>query len=203
MDRRRRARKQATNQSSSNSTSGVRREFQLASSVLRVFTKRIVTSSYVNSNGAGLIPVTTLASTNSVTALGDFSAVAGIYSNYRVKAIQVRAKPFYPIPLPSAAAFVSPMIAVLPFRSGLIPSTWPGFIESSETKIFSGYKDMQAATSNKGYPDGKLWHPTNAVISAADSYGIAIMGQNLVSGTVNLNVWCYVVEYLVEFSVEN
>lgn len=196
-------RRMTTKKNVKNTSTNVRREFELASSVLRTFTKRIVTSSYLNSNGSGLVPATTLCSTNSVSVLGDFSAVAGIYSNYRVKAIMVKAKPFYPIPLPSAAAFVTPLIAVIPFRSGLVPTTWPGFIESSEVKYFSGYKEMSFSTSYKGYPDGKLWHPTNAVISSADSYGIACMGQNLVSGTVNLNIWCYVVEYLVEFSVQN
>lgn len=186
-------------------TSGanVRREFVIATSVLKNFQKRIVTNGTLNSNGAGLVPVTTVASTNSVTALGDFSAMAGIYSNYRVKAIQFRAKPFYPIPLPAAAAFITPMIAIIPFRSGLVPSTFAAFVESSEARVFSGYESAAFRTSNMGYPDGKLWHPTNAVISSADSFGIALMGQTSVSGTVSINVWHYIVEYLVEFSVNN
>lgn len=177
------------------------REFALAASALRLFTKRIVATGLISSNGAGLIVATTVANTNAVTAVGDFSALAGVYSNYRVKAIRVSFRPFYPVP--TTATVVSPLIAVIPFRSGLVPSTFPAFSESSEVKYASGYEKLEFNTSNDGYPDGKLWHPTNAVIASADSYGVACMGQNFVAGTVTTNVWFAVIEYLTEFTVEN
>jgi len=184
-----------------NTSSDVRREFQLARSALRTFVKRIVTTGSLSSNGTGYVPITTLASSNSVTALGDFSAVAGIYSNYRVKAIKLTANPF--VPNYTGMTYVSPLIVLLPFRSGLLPTTFAGFVESSEAKYCTGYKGAMFSTSSKDYPDAKLWNPTNAVIAAADSFGIAVMGQNGTAGSINTYVWFYVVEYLVEFSIEN
>ncbi len=186
-------------------TAALPKEFALANSATRIFTKRIVTEVTLSANGAGLIPATTLASTNSVSVLGDFSSVAAIYSNYRVKAIRLTCNPYYPVPAWTGAAFitVSPLIVVVPFRSGLVPSTYVGFSESSEAKYASGYKGGVFTTTNKGYPDGHLWHPTNAVITSADSYGLAAMGQNLIAGTASVPVWAVNVEYLVEFSVEN
>lgn len=186
--------------SQSTSVVGVSRDFKLASSVNRIFSKRIVGTNVVTSNGSGLIVATTMASSNSVTSVGDFGSVAAIYSNYRVKAMRLTAKPFYKVN--TTAVVVSPMIAVIPFRSGLVPTTFANFTESSECRYCSGYEGYVFETSNKGYPDGKLWHPTNAVISSADSYGIAVMGQNYVAGTASTNVWYLSVEYLIEFSVE-
>lgn len=188
-----------------NNSEALPREFAMAASALRHFTKRIVSTGTIASNGSGFVAASTMASTNSVTALGDFSAIAGIYSNYRVRAIRVTANPFYPNPTYSGAAIytVTPVLCVVPFRSGLVPTTFAGFIESSEAKLASGYKGGVFSTSNKGYPDGQLWHPTNAVIASADSFGLAVMGQSGVAGTASINVWALVIEYLCEFTVEN
>lgn len=183
------------------SRANVRREFELANSVLSVLTKRIVTASTLSTNGAGLIVATTIANSNGVSVLGDFASLAAIYSNYRVKAIKVTAKPF--VNAYTTTTYVTPMIAVIPFRSGLVPSTFPSFIESSEVRLISGYDGGVFETSSKGYPDGQLWNPTNAVISTADSFGIAAMGQNYVAGSVSTYVWMLVTEYLCEFSVSN
>ncbi len=179
----------------------VAQEFALANSALRLFTKRIVISGALASSGAGLIPASNLATTSSVTAAGDFSTLASVYSNYRVRAIRVSCKPFYKVN--TTATVVSPQIAVIPFRSGLVPTTYAGFQESSEVKYASGYEPLTISTSNAGYPDGKLWYPTNTSIAAADSYGIAAMGQQTIAGTATTNVWWFTVEYLVEFTVEN
>ncbi len=186
------------------STTGVAREFRLAASALRVFAKRITTTGTVVTGAGGLIAATTLANTNGVSVLGDFSSLANIYSNYRVCAIKVHVQPFYPVPVWNGVAVVTvpPTIAVVPFRSGLIPAAYPAFTESSEVRFASGYKAYVFETSSKGYPDGKLWHPTNAVISTAESYGIACMGQNFVTSSASINVWLMTAEYLVEFSVE-
>lgn len=183
------------------SSAGVNREMRLASSVNRIFTKRIVASSSIQSNGSGFIAATSMVSTAQVTGVGDFSVIAGVYSNYRVKALRVTVHPFYVANTTSVV--VSPLIAVVPWRSGLTPTTFQGFCESSEVRYCSGYKSYTFETSNKNYPDGKLWNPTNAVIASADSYGLSVMGQSTVAGTATTNVWAFTAEYLCEFTVEN
>jgi hypothetical protein len=176
-------------------------EFKLANSINRIFTKRIVAFGAIQTSGAGFLAASTLANSNGVNAIGDFSAVAGIYSNYRVKAIRCTVLPFFPVN--TTAVVVPPTIAVVPFRSGLVPSTYQQFTESSEVRLCSGFKGYVFETSNKGYLDGRLWTPTSSSIASADSYGLLAMGATGVASTPTTYVWSLTSEYLVEFMTES
>ncbi len=76
------------------------------------------------------------------------------------------------------------------------------FAESSSVVHSTGYGGIKTFTTDtSGYPDGKLWHPTNAVIAAADSFGLAAISQAAPAATVSLIVWILLIEALVEFQV--
>lgn len=177
------------------------RLFKQVAAVTRVVTRRICTQTQLSTNGAGVIPVTTLASSNAVTAYNDFSNMAALYSGYRVKAFKITACPLFPVN--TTVTVVPAWIAVIPFRNGLIPTTNAGFAESAGVIHSTGYgaKPKVFVTDSADYPDGKLWNPTNAVIASADSFGLAVMGQASPAATISLVVWYCLIESLIEFQV--
>jgi len=160
-----------------------------------------LSDSAVSTNGAGVIPATTMIATGSVTSCADWASCAAMYSSYRVRAIRVIALPAFVAN--TTAVTVPALIYVVPYYGGVIPSTISGFADTSGAIAVSGYKSMKKSvdflTLNLD-ADSHLWTPTNTSITASEQFGIACMGTTTAS-TVSTLVWKTTYWFEVEFKI--
>ncbi len=158
--------------------------------------RRICTAVTVTTNGSGVIPVTLLCNTATVTGYSDFSSVANLYQQYRVHAFKVA---FFPvIRVNTTAVTPPPYCAVAPFRAGLVPSGIAVLQASPDCLHISGYDKGVATVSFVGDNDAHLWTPINAAVPATEDYGLYICGSSL-TATASTNVWYAFVEAVIEF----
>jgi hypothetical protein len=153
----------------------------------------------INTTAGGIIGSTNLCDSQLVQSCADWSSCAAMYSSFRVRAIKAYAFPAYRVN--TTAVTVPAMVYVIPFYGNLIPTTIPGFADSSEVKIVSGYDKWSHAadflTLEKD-GDAHLWTPTNTTVTSAERFGLAIMGTATAS-TASTLVWKLTYFFDVEF----
>jgi len=167
---------------------------------LQIFERRIAVRFSISTDGTGRIPITTLASSASVSGLADFTLLAGLYLAYRVKAMKATWSPVFAANVAGIAPSPA-LLASASFTSGLAPTTYAQTLDSSSLKLHSGYAERSTAVIDwNGQLDAKLWTPTNAAVAAAESYGVFVVSDS--SATVSqlsTLYFCGVAEYAVEF----
>jgi len=165
-----------------------------------IFERRLAVRISVSTDGTGRVPITTLASSGAVSALSDFTKVAGLYLAYRVKAMQATLHPTFATNVAGVAPSPSTLVT-FGFTSGLAAANYQDAIDSNDFKQHSGYaKGIRSAIDWTGNTDAHLWTPTNAAVTSAETYGVAIVEDS--SATVSQVSTLYftgVVEYVVEF----
>jgi hypothetical protein len=153
----------------------------------------------INTTAGGIIGSTNLCDSQLVQSCADWSSCAAMYASFRVRSIKVIAKPAYKVN--TTAITVPAMVYVIPFYGNLIPTTVPGFADSSEVKVVSGYEPWTFGadflTLEKD-GDAHLWTPTNTTVTSAERFGIAIMGTATPS-TASTLVWKLTYFFDVEF----
>jgi len=167
----------------------------------RVVTRRICgPPSTVSTNAGGLLVVTTLAGSQGASGAADFAQLAGLFTSYRVRAMRVQLRPFYPVPFYNGVGtvVVPASIAAGFFQGGLGGATYQSLSDSAKPRFLSGYKQHDLTINYEGDNDAHLWTPTTAAISATEAFGIIICGQ-ATAASVNTLVWHFCVEYAVEF----
>lgn len=167
---------------------------------LAIFSRRIAVRVSVSTDGTGRVPITTLASSAAVSALTDFTKCAGLYLAYRVKCMRTTLNPVFQANVAGIAPSPATLVTFF-FTSGVAAANYQDAIDSSGYRQHSGYSLKIVAQADwKGQPDAQLWTPTTAAVTAAESYGIAIVEDT--SATVSqLSTLYYtgVTEYDVEF----
>jgi len=186
-------------------TDPARRDFAVASKLVnstmglnRSYMRRVCAVNTVVTNGSGVIVNQDIASSASITSFPDWSALTGLYTQYRAVAVRVTLMPYFPVNTTSTV--VPATVLAAPWRGGLRPTSLTQFLESSNVQKLSGYKQYELLTHFEGDNDAHLWTQTTGAISASESFGIAIVGQS-VGATASTNVWNLLVEWLVEFRV--
>ncbi len=167
---------------------------------MQIFERRIAVRFSISTDGTGRVPITTLASSASVSALTDFTKCAGLYLAYRVKAMKATWNPTFSANVAGVAPSPSTLVTFL-FSSGLAAASYQDAIDSSGAVQHSGYRmSASAETDWNGLLDAQLWTPTNAAVSASEAYGIAIVEDT--SATISQLTTLYytgIAEYVVEF----
>ncbi len=166
------------------------------SSIQPAFFRRLVTAAIITTNGSGVLPVTLLCNTATVTGYPDFSSVVQLYQQYRVHAFKAT---FFPFQKVNTTALTSPAYAaVAPFRGGLTPAGLGTLVASPDCLHIGGYNSGIATVSFVGDNDAHLWTPTNAAVSATEDYGLYLCGTS-VAASANTNVWYVLIEAVIEF----
>ncbi len=149
----------------------------------------------LSTNAAGVIVLTTLASSISVSTLPDFTSAASMWSAYRCKAIKVQVLPFYPNV--TTATTVPAAIAVGPYENGVNSTTFVGYMDGPRVKLCSGYKGYEFYADYRKNKDAQLWTPVSSAIAGAEAFGISCIGFSTAS-TVSTTVWAVQAWYDVE-----
>lgn len=160
--------------------------------------RRLANAVTVGTNGAGVIPLSLLASSANVNGYPDFTSASNLYTLYRVHAFKLT---FWPVLKVNTTAVNAPAYVVTaPFRAGLAPTTIQQLQESPDSVSMSGYDKCLATVNWKGDPDAHLWTATNSAIASAEAFGMAIAGSSVLA-TSSTNTWYVYIEALVEFSM--
>lgn len=149
----------------------------------------------LSTNGAGIIVLSTLASSISVSTLPDFSAAATMWSAYRCRAIKVMVLPFYPVN--TTTITVPAAIAVGPYENGVNSTTFTGYMDGPRVKLCSGYKAYTFYADYRMNNDAQLWTPVSSAIAGAEAFGISCIGFST-AATVSTSVWAVQAWYDVE-----
>lgn len=168
--------------------------------------KEMTLSSLTQSTSAGsIVPVTTSVDTSLVQTApaAEFASFAARYQQYRVRKCRVIVRPCYPSTIANAG------IAANESHSSLYVADYIGTATpSTAAQICSDERSVVHSTADKftyevtwaRNPNAKLWNPTNAVIPAANTYGIAWASStdNTLLPT-SKTIFTYTVEWEVEF----
>ncbi len=154
----------------------------------------------VSTGGGGIVALTTLANAAVINATPDFASVSALYTTYRCQAIRVAVFPLLTAPVYNGAAIQTqpPVIAVFPWVSNTVPTTFAQALDVTGLKLISGYKQGVVMTSYQGDPDAHLWTGTGSAIGSNEQFGISCIGTNVAS-TAGSGVWRVIPMYLVEF----
>jgi hypothetical protein len=154
----------------------------------------------VSTSAGGVIPITTLANAAVISSTPDFPSLAVLYTAYRCKAIRVQLIAFSPVPVYSGATVLStpPAIAVFPWTSNTVPTTFQQALDVTGVKISPGYKSLVLSTSYKGDPDAHLWTGTGAAIGSNEQFGVSCIGT-ATAATASNPIWKVIPQYLCEF----
>lgn len=157
----------------------------------------IQTNFAVQTNVGGTLSATSIAGSNQVqSSCPDFAQYAGLYVQYRVRAMKVTLSPCFVVN--TTTVTVPASVAVGEFRGGLGGATYSSLRQSPSGRILSGYKRYVVSCDWDGDIDAHLWSPTTAAITTAESFGLTIAGMATPS-TANTYVYSCDVEYAVEF----
>lgn len=177
----------------------VNREVNVLKSLNIHFIRRITSSGTVSTNGSGFIPITTIASSGSVSGLSDFSNVSGLYLEYRVRGMKATLMPINAVNISGVAAPPAMLVTAF-FSSGVAAVTFQQALDSSGAKFHSGYRTIVAEVDFKGNKDAQLWTPTTAAVTSAETYGIFITDSGVApASSVTTTMYRLVAEYIVEF----
>lgn len=170
---------------------------RLGSMQLKLF-RRLANGLSLGTNGAGVIPLSSLTSSANVNAYPDFSSIASLYTAYRVHAFKCS---FFPVlKVNTTAVNAPPYVVVAPFRGGLAPTSLQQLQESPDASSFSGYDRAVATVNYNGDNDAHLWTPTNAAVASSESFGLVVAGSSMLA-TSSTNTFYVYIEVVVEFRV--
>ncbi len=198
----RRGRRTRDSGSNSNEARYTLRAFNVANAVSNVYRRRMGGGTGTIATGAGgTIATATLCSSQSASTLcSDFASAANMYTQYRVVAMLVELFPY--LRANTTAKEVTPCACVCMFSAGLGATTFAGALDTTGSKLISGYDRGRFVVNygdlKTGDRDAQLWTPTNTSVAAAESYGLQII-DNGVATTATTNVWRYITWYLIEF----
>ncbi len=152
-------------------------------------------------NGSGVVALATLANAATIqSSCPDFASLATLYTAYRCRAIRVRLLPLYLTPVWDGTVLrTAPCaIAVYPWMTNNVPTTFQQALDVTGVKVVSAYKADTVLTSYRGDPDAHLWTGTGSAIGSNEQFGVSCIGTALAS-TASLSVMKVLVDYLVEF----
>ncbi len=154
----------------------------------------------ISTSAGGVVALATLANAASISTASDFASLAALYTAYRCRAISVQLLPLLPAPVYNGAAIQTQpsAIAVYPWQSNTVPTTFQQALDVSGVKIMSGYQGGFVRTSYQGDPDAHLWTGTGSAIGSNEQFGISCVGTSTTS-TASSGVWKVIPQYLVEF----
>ncbi len=154
----------------------------------------------VSTSAGGVVALATLGNAAVVNSTSDFSSIAAIYTAYRCKAIRVQLFPFMPnCWYNGTTAYTMPAIlAVFPWTSNTVPTTFAQACDVTGVKFVSGYEKAIVSTTYRGDPDAHLWTGTGSAIGSSEQFGISIIGT-AATATASNAVFRVLVDYLVEF----
>ncbi len=154
----------------------------------------------IATGAGGTVALTTVANAATISGLSDFSSLANLYTAYRCKAIRARAFPYLPVPVYTGAAVTTmpAVVAIYPWTTNNVPTTFAQAQDVSGVIMASGYKGWTCMNSWKGDPDAHLWTATGSAIGSNEQFGISCVGTALAS-TATTTVYRVLVDYLVEF----
>jgi len=163
-----------------------------------VIVKKMTLSSQHIGTGAGIIvPLNTTIDTTLVqsTPFAEFASFAARYQQYRVRSLRLKAcasQKATTLNNYGCAVYISDFIgASVPASAAQVLSD-EGSIQVNSSSDFTF-----VATWNKN-PNARLWTPTSAAISTANSYGIAFAGDTSATLGAGTTVWSYTLEAEVE-----
>ncbi len=155
----------------------------------------------VSTSAGGVVALATLANAAVINSTPDFASVAALYTAYRCRAIRVEIFPVYNVSgAYTGAAFqtLPPCVAVFPWTSNTVPTTFAQALDVTGNKLVSGWQHAVVSTSYRGDPDAHLWTGTGSAIGSSEQFGISCIGTAATT-TASLAIWRVQVNYLVEF----
>ncbi len=154
----------------------------------------------ISTSAGGVVALTTLANAALISSSADFASLAALYTAYRCKAISVQLLPLLPAPVYNGAAIQTQpsAIAVYPWTSNTVPTTFAQALDVTGVKVLSGYKGGFLRTTYAGDPDAHLWTGTGSAIGSNEQFGVSCIGTSTTS-TASSGVWKVIPQYLVEF----
>lgn len=156
------------------------------------------TETVASTTAGGILALQTLANAASVSATPDFASMAVVYTTYRVKALRVDLFPYSMVN--TTAANYPPVVAVFPSFANTVATTFQQALDSTGSKLMSGYKGGSIVTSWKGDPDAHLWTGTGSAIGNNEQFLISLIGTAAAT-TASLPVFRVIPQYLVEFRI--
>lgn len=169
-------------------------------------TKRIVrrwvagAEATISTNGSGLVALATLANSAVISSAPDFASLAVLYTAYRCQAIRVQILSRFPQAVWNGTTVSYPpsAVAVYPWTSNSVPTTFAQALDVTGVKIKSGYQNFVITNSYSGDPDAHLWTGTGSAIGSGEQFGISVVGSTIAS-SASYPFWHVIPQYLVEF----
>ncbi len=154
----------------------------------------------LSTSAGGVVPLTALANSASISVTPDFGSLATLYTAYRCHAIRVTLVPYYPVPVYNGTTLITvpSLICVFPWMSNNSPTTLAQAMDVNGCQYRSGYERLLISTTYKGDPDAHLWTSTASAIGGNENFGISAIGTSTTS-TASTFVWKVLVQFLVEF----
>jgi len=166
----------------------------------RFFLRRMALPVGTLSTGVGgVVAATTLVSSASVQSTApDFASCANLYTSYRIRALEVKVLPFFPVN--TTAVTVPALIAVCPFQNSGIPVTLASILDATDSQCCSGYRSYTFTADWGRDPNAKLWTLTNTAVAAGSSFGVCCIGF-ATGSTASTPVWALIAYAVVEFQL--
>lgn len=166
----------------------------------RVFSRVLVTSALILTNGSGVIGVQNVASSTNVTSAANWGNFQGIALEFRVTGLEAVIMPI----VNSQTSGTTPapsMVAVCAYSSDGIPTAFNDVAQGPGAKIYSGYRPINFTASSKGFPNAKLWNVITGGVTPTDNIFGIVMADPGTSpfSTPSAGYFRIVVKYLVEF----
>ncbi len=158
------------------------------------------TEASIATSAGGVVALTTLANAALISSTSDFASIAVLYTAYRCKAIRVDLFPYLTAPVYNGAGvtIMPTVVAMYPWTSNSVPTTFQQALDVTGLKLMSGYKGGTISTTWRGDPDAHLWTGTGSAIGSSEQFGISCVGTALAT-TASTTVWRVVPQYLVQF----
>ncbi len=155
----------------------------------------------IATGAGGTISTVTLCGSQNASALcADFASCANLYTQYRVVGMIVEMYPY--LRVNTTAKEVTPCSCVCMFSGGLGATTFAGALDTSGSRLISGYSagtfTVNYGDIATGDRDAQLWTPTNTAVTSTEAYGLQLI-DNGAALTASTNVWRYISWYLIEF----
>lgn len=166
-----------------------------------IYTRKIGATEFtVSTNVSGVIALTTIGSSASVSSAPDFASCAVLYQLYRVRALVLQLFPTFPVN--TTAVTVPALVYVCPFFSGNSVTSIQGHIDATGTKFLTGYgtKREIITVDYRRDPEAHFWTPVSSAIPSNEAFGLTMVGTNLAS-TASTAVFRTVLHWIVEFKM--
>ncbi len=156
----------------------------------------------ISTTAGGVISVLTTVSSAYVQAAPatEWASFAARYQQYRVRAVQIRLDPVFPVNESMAASKGHSSMYLADYIGTSVPTTANQVLSDELCQVHSTSKTIVFQSDWSRNPNAKLWNPTSAAVPGANLYGVALCSSPSTGLlAASLPYFNLTVEWLVEF----